>query len=436
MVSLGALRWLADQDAAFVMLDRNGKVIATTGPVRSSDVRLRRAQAVAHHSGVAIYIARELIRQKIIGQEHVVRRYFPTSQTLGTIIEARRKSENAKSSDELRVWESQAALAYWSAWHDLAITYPRVDLKRVPQHWQIFGARISPLTRSPRLAVNPPNAMLNYLYAILESETRLALAELGLDPGIGILHNDLRARDSLACDVMEPVRPQVDSFLLDWLKRAPLRRDYFFEKRDGNCCLMGSFATKLSESALIWRRAVAPYAEEITRALWSSNKARNAIPPTRLTQSRKREVKGVSSTPTASPFPRVTVVCQICGITIKSGFKYCRACLPTISRENVQKAAKLGRIATLGPEAQARRAESQRRQAAALRAWNPSEKPTWLDEQAYRDRVQPQLRSFTVPVIMTALSISEPYALLIRRGGCVPHPRHWLRLAKLVGHAN
>src|SRR6266851_5220487 len=41
MVSLSALRWLADQDAAFVMLDRDGSVLATTGPVRSSDVRLR-----------------------------------------------------------------------------------------------------------------------------------------------------------------------------------------------------------------------------------------------------------------------------------------------------------------------------------------------------------------------------------------------------------
>src|ERR1700674_5328625 len=37
MVSLAALRWLADQDAAFVMLERDGSVLATTGPVRPSD---------------------------------------------------------------------------------------------------------------------------------------------------------------------------------------------------------------------------------------------------------------------------------------------------------------------------------------------------------------------------------------------------------------
>src|ERR1700733_3289718 len=50
LVSLAALRWLADQNACFVMLDRDGAVLATTGPVYPSDVRLRRAQARAHDS--------------------------------------------------------------------------------------------------------------------------------------------------------------------------------------------------------------------------------------------------------------------------------------------------------------------------------------------------------------------------------------------------
>src|SRR5215472_15254461 len=47
MVTFEALRWLADQDAAFAMLERDGRVLATTGPVRPSDARLRRAQSVA-----------------------------------------------------------------------------------------------------------------------------------------------------------------------------------------------------------------------------------------------------------------------------------------------------------------------------------------------------------------------------------------------------
>src|SRR5215469_7438072 len=64
VVSLAALRWLADQDASFVMLDRDGSVLATTGPVRPSDARLRRAQSLAISNGAGLRIARELIVQK------------------------------------------------------------------------------------------------------------------------------------------------------------------------------------------------------------------------------------------------------------------------------------------------------------------------------------------------------------------------------------
>src|SRR5712664_971651 len=61
IVSFAALRWLADQDSAFVMLERDGSVLATTGPVRASDARLRRAQALSNESGAATLITKELI---------------------------------------------------------------------------------------------------------------------------------------------------------------------------------------------------------------------------------------------------------------------------------------------------------------------------------------------------------------------------------------
>src|SRR5712692_7840354 len=122
---------------------------------------------------------------------------------------------------------------------------------------------------------------------------------MGLDPGLGILPFDAKARDSLACDLMEPGRPQVDAFVLDWISKAVLRRDWFFEERDGNCRLMGSFAVQLSETALMWRRAVAPYAEWVARTLWETigKSNRETAPATRLTQRRKREAKGLAGIP-------------------------------------------------------------------------------------------------------------------------------------------
>src|SRR5262249_36510027 len=126
-----------------------------------------------------------------------------------------------------------------------------------------------------------------------------AISELGLDPGLGVLHNDTRTRDSLACDVMEAIRPQVDAFLLDWVQRMPLHRRWFFEQKDGNCRLTAEFAAELSETSKLWKRAVGPFAESIAHTFWTtaSRSFQAKAPATRLTQRRKREAKGISTSP-------------------------------------------------------------------------------------------------------------------------------------------
>jgi CRISPR-associated endonuclease Cas1 len=435
MISLAALRWLADQDVSFAMLDRRGSVLATAGPVRPSDARLRRAQALALESGTALRIVRELIGQKLAGQERLARERLYDSSLAQAIAEARSAVAKADSIPEIHLLESQGAGAYWSAWHSLPVMFPRCDLRRVPEHWRTFGARRSPLTGSPRLAVNPPNAILNYLYAVLESEARLAAAALGLDPGLGFLHKDAPTRDSLACDLMEPVRPQVDAFLLDWITREPLRREWFFEQRDGNCRLMASFAVRLSETAQTWARAIAPIAEGVVRTLWATKPKppRQLLPATRLTQGHRREAKGSPANLPARPAPRPPAVCHRCGATVTHGMKYCTDCAGTVAKENLIEAAKLGRVATHRPEAEALRARTQRRHAAELQAWNPSDKPDWLDEKTYSERIQPRLAALPVSAISSALGLSQPYAAQIRAGRRLPHPRHWQALARIVG---
>src|SRR5215470_9495291 len=106
-VSLAALRWLADQKASFVMLDRDGSVLLTTGPVRSSDARLRRAQALAQHSGVAIPIIRYLLDQKLAGQERLARDRLNAQAAAEIIAQARCDLWNADSVVALRAVESQ-----------------------------------------------------------------------------------------------------------------------------------------------------------------------------------------------------------------------------------------------------------------------------------------------------------------------------------------
>jgi CRISPR-associated endonuclease Cas1 len=432
-VSLAALRWLADQDASFVMLDRDGSVLATTGPVRGSDSRLRRAQALAHQSEKAVGIARELIAQKLTGQERLAREILRDAPCANLIASARVALAETETIAAVRLLEAQAAQAYWSLWRTLPVNFPKKDLRRVPEHWRTFGTRKSPLSGSPRLAVNPPNAMLNYLYALLESESRLGAAALGLDPGIGFLHVDTDARDSLACDLMEAVRPQVDGYVLDWIMRESLRREWFFEQRDGNCRLMGSFAVRLSETALAWGRAVAPVAEWVSRTLWSARHrpARQTLPATRLTQAHRRQASN-PSLPTQAP-PRPPTVCRDCGAQVSPDQRYCSSCAVTVRTTALAEAARIGRTAAQSREAQARRADTQRLHQAARRKWQAHGKSDGLDEKAYVERIQPRLMEITVAVIASALRVSEPYASDIRTGRRVPHPRHWQVLVRLVG---
>jgi CRISPR-associated endonuclease Cas1 len=435
VVSLAAIRWLSDQKASFVMLERDGSVLATTGPVRSSDARLRRAQALSGQSDTAIQIARELIQKKLTGQERVAHHKLLVTGTADTIARYRAELAGADSPESIRLIESQAAGAYWAAWRSLPINFPRKDELKVPDHWRAFGARVSPLTGSPRNAVNPPNAVLNYLYAILESESRLAAAALGLDPGIGVLHVDAEARDSLACDLMEAVRPDVDAFLVDWITRETLKREWFFEQRNGNCRLMSSLASRLSETAPTWGRAVAPVAEWIAQTFWTKNRKPprgEKTLPTPLTQRRRSEGRGNEFTLDTTPAPRPKNVCAGCGVTTKDG-QNCPKCGREISREKLVELAKQGRIAAQSPEAQRKRIETHLRHGAAKRAWLLSPKPDWLTLDFYNQEIHPQLSSLTISSIASTLTVSEVYAANIRAGRHRPHARHWEALARLVG---
>jgi CRISPR-associated protein Cas1 len=435
MVSLAALRWLADQNAAFLMLERDGCVLATTGPVRPSDARLRRAQACAGQSGAALLIARELIGRKLAGQERLVRTGFRNSTTAEAIAEYRAKLSNAPSIESVRLVEAHAAKAYWSAFTDVPVQFPKSDLARVPAHWRTFGARQSPLTGSPRRAVSPANTMLNYLYAILEAESRLAIAAMGLDPGLGFIHFDGKTRDNLACDLMEAVRPEVDAFVLDWIRRVTLKREWFFEQRDGTCRLMASFAGQLSETARMWRSAVAPLAEWLAQTLWSSiRKSRKEHgPATRLTHGRSRAAKGLSYFPAPEPVVPPQSVCRICGTLLEPGRKYCLRCFPDTNTERIVAVAPTGWLATQSPNAQALRAESMRRHEAGKAAWDADSHPKWLTEAAYRQRIQPLLKKVSTSRISTTLGVTWAYASNIRRGERIPHARHWPKLAELVG---
>jgi CRISPR-associated protein Cas1 len=77
--------------------------------------------------------------------------------------------------------------------------------------------------------------MLNYAYAILESQTRMQIVAEGLDPRIGYLHTSTPERQALVLDLMEPQRPLVDRKVLEFVQAHTFHPADFTIRSDGVC---------------------------------------------------------------------------------------------------------------------------------------------------------------------------------------------------------
>ena len=71
------------------------------------------------------------------------------------------------------------------------------------------------------------NALLNYGYAILESEVRKAINVVGLDPSVGFLHELATSKTPLVYDVQEQFRWLIDLSVLQLLEEKKLKKSDF-----------------------------------------------------------------------------------------------------------------------------------------------------------------------------------------------------------------
>jgi hypothetical protein len=122
-----------------------------------------------------------------------------------------------------------------------------------------------------------------------------------------------------------------------------------------------------------------------------------------------------------------------CGGKVTEGHRYCTRCKVVVTTKELIKAAQRGRLASHTHDAEAKRADSRRRHAAAQKAWLVSDQPPGLNEETYLRDIRPRLCHVTIPTIQQALNVSKGYATKIRSGKLPPHQRHWQTLAGLCG---
>ncbi len=433
-ITFEAIRWLADAGVAFLHVDTNGRVLAVAGPDSPDHPVLRRAQAAAVDAEVGMTIMRGLLCQKLSGQQDILRGIVTGQLAIPQIEMAKRSLERTPDLVSLRVLESKAAAAYWASWQGIPVHFVKRDARRVPSHWLAFGTRSSALSSSPRLAANPANAMLSYLYAILEAEARIALLTVGLDPGVGIQHADQRSRDSMACDVMEAVRPAVDRYLLDLLNRRIFQRTEFFETREGGCRLMPGIAADLSHTAGRWARCLGPVVEEVAQTLYraatqpatrhrwiSSRRATGTVPkqtpplPTPLTETNRRKARH-----------------ELYGNPLPAGEGEARNSGGAMREVLREKATGMQLPETRRSLTENDVEESARRLlTAALVGVEP------LSRAVFLQAIVPALSGIPAERIAERTGLSVPYCAKIRAGRCTPGRKHWETFRRfLLARAN
>jgi CRISPR-associated endonuclease Cas1 len=447
-VSLAALRWCSDLGIPVLVVDRDGRILSLSGS-GTPDARLRRAQAFALTNPAGLEIARYLLGEKLRGQEALLGRLTQDGGTLAAFAEAADRLQRGSAMNELLFAERDAALAYWFAWHDVPVRFRASDAARVPEHWLRFGSRGSPLAPAPRSAVTPANAILNYLYALLEAETTTACLTVGLDPSLGLVHADYRGRDSLALDLMEAVRPQVDAYVLELLERRTFRASDFFETRQGVCRLLPPFSHELAATLPGWAKLVAPVAERVAAMLTGAPGARIDRVPTPLTNANRhagREAMRRRPRPAlpAKP-PKPPATCRACGGELPHPKRvYCNDCLPEYEREQfeqrfsgsgMRKLAALaaeGQDPTHGGQAAKRRGQTIAQRKQAIREWEQQFGKV-VDLTVFEREILPLIREVPLRRLVEATRLSLRYCSQIRRGEKVPHPRHWQALREASG---
>jgi len=240
MTTPALLARCAQDGRAVTWLSRSGRFLARLeGPV-SGNVLLRRAQHEAlSHPTRALNIARSLVAGKIKNmRSSVLRSARDTAEvsdhdalktTAHRLAQELENLPRAQDLDEVRGIEGEATRSYFATFAAMVLA-----------DRQTFAFQ----GRNRRPPLDPVNALLSFLYALLMSDCAAAAQGVGLDPQMGFLHALRSGRPALALDLMEELRPILaDRLALTLINRRTLSSKDF-DHRPGGAVLLNDAGRK------------------------------------------------------------------------------------------------------------------------------------------------------------------------------------------------
>jgi CRISPR-associated protein Cas1 len=254
---------LADAGAATLLLGpRNSDRIALILGKAHNEAAIRIAQAHRFNDNQFVTaFAQELILAKIKHQHqllHTAKTERPDVQkplfdAIGTLSRIQQTLKTPITTlGSLRGYEGAAAHAYFQGYAAL-----------MPPSLNFTG-------RNRRPPKDPVNACLSLAYTLLHFDAVRAAHSAGLDPLIGFYHQPSYGRESLASDLIEPLRPHTDAWIWQIFRKRELREEHF--TLDKGACLLGKtgrekFYSAWEAHAKVHRRALRARSNHIAQVL-------------------------------------------------------------------------------------------------------------------------------------------------------------------------
>ena len=232
---------------------------------------------------------------------------------------------------------------------------------------------------------------------------------------------------------MEPVRPEVDAFVLDLLERRTFRKVYFTETSVGHVRLRAPLTHELAETMPRWAQSLAPVAEKVAHDLGAvmAGKYTRATPLSGRNQraaqaavKARREATRRASHSTAprqqpstsSGVPHWT--CPDCGGQVtNTQHVRCDACIAADASQTPEVRGRRGR------------AIAARRRVAA--EWDIAHGDEPYDPERFRRDILPALADVKLAEIMAVTGWSKSFASRVRAGRSIPHVSTWPALTVL-----
>ena len=234
-ITFEAMRWLSKHNINLTLLNWNGQLLANVMPEQPKSGKLRIKQYQKYMDSEARFeIAPKIVQTKVEHSLNLLEelsRFYESVNIakikkvaekedlfLLQIMKNSKKQEISKSIKQLMTYEGRIAGIY----HDnLAAIF-----NELYPEFNFTGRKNKSNSRNYN-ASDEINALLNYGYAILESEIRKTINGIGLDYSIGFLHEINQSRTPLVYDIQELFRWLIDISVIQLLEEKKIKKSDF-----------------------------------------------------------------------------------------------------------------------------------------------------------------------------------------------------------------